>query len=255
MTFSLVPIDGEQPISQRSGYHLVSQTSFLFLAIYHLDAGKTEQQVAGVMQAKHHARFHTFLRRSVNEEDIKTARAIYNEMFPDAKLRACMARWALTLSKKFFLAITAVTDESAAQTQDTVDKVNALFQPYLAARTFHQGQGLRIKIDGEEIATSFAIYQAGPRRPFLTPEGAIFHWCQTVPYQKYGTSLWKHVDYQGQTSLVTALLTRCLEGQASLKSYVTDEQRKKEHEKGNESFWMLVEYLNWLVHHNPLDAS
>ncbi len=255
MNFTLVPLDGEQPASQRPGYHLVSQSWFMFLAIHYLDAGQTEQQVADIMQAKFHERFKRYLRRNVTVDDIQTARLAFNEFFPDASLRACMARWTLTLSKYFYRTISTVVTEADAQTPESVQKVNELFKTYLTTRTFHQGHGVKSTIKGDEIATSFMLYGTNQKRQFLTPEGAVFHWCQTVPYQKYGSSLWKHADYHGQSSLVLSLLTRCLDGHSTLTSKVSDSQRHQEHANGNESFWLLVEYLNWLVHSNPLDEG
>lgn len=247
------PLDQNHPAIQ-----LVGTDRFLYLANYLIDSGLNLEQAASHLQAIFHDEFDRNFRRPVKAGDVALARQILQHRVPSASLRFDMARWALTLSKEFRRMAGFVTRNAPHFDGEEARLMSENFNGFLSKRTFTSGYAFKGNITPAEMQSSFVLYPEGTLgsvpTQFATAEAALFEWCRQVPYQSRDRSLLGYAKYFGDEGLIIGLYRRCQEACAApLPSFMTDEQKRYHEKMGLDCFWTLVEYINWLTHHNPVD--
>lgn len=241
-------------------YAEVSKPQFLFLANYLLDAGHNVEQVTHELQMKFHDQWNRSLYRPVKGSDVLLARQILTERVPTPILRYEMAVWALTLSREFRRMAGFITKNAPQFTEAEADLLTERFQGFLSKRAFASGYGCKKRINRDEIISSFMLYPEDtkgevPNR-FATPEAAIFEWCRTVPFKTNDTALTAYAKYVGDAELIDRLQQACQAACAPpLPKFMSDEQKAFHAKMGDDCFWTMAEYINWLSHSNPMDVK
>jgi hypothetical protein len=238
---------------------VVSLPRFLYLANYHLDSGLSAEDTAKQMQVSFHDTFNKNFRRAVKASDVLLARDVLRHRVPSPVLRFDMARWALTLSQEFRRMAGFVTRNAPRFNEEEARLMSENFSGFLSKRSFASGYVFKGSITPAEIESSFVLYPEGAQGPipnaFTTPEAAVYEWCRLIPYQQRDRSLTAYAKYFGDEALVDSLFNRCREACAApLPSFMTDEQKRHHEQMGVECFWTVVEYINWLTNHNPVDG-